>query len=825
VGAAECHSRVITDRKAEPLASSSPSGYGPADFHTAYALPNNALAPQTIAIVDAYDNPTIESDLAVYSSTYGIPACTTANGCFRKVNQNGVEGSYPKKDAGWALEIALDVETAHAICHNCEILLVEADSNLFSDLKAAVNTAVTLGATQISNSYGGPEFASEASDTAYDHPGIAITASAGDDGYAAEYPASSPFVVAVGGTTLNLGPSSSYGSETVWSGSGSGCSAYITARSWQTSDPNWALTGCGTKRGVADVAAVADPNTGASVYDTTRVEGQSGWFTVGGTSLSAPLIAAVYALAGGSSLDYPAAAPYAHQSDSPASLHDVTSGSNGSCGASIMCKGAVGYDGPTGVGTPRGVAAFGDGAVDTTPPQTTIDSGPEGPTNDPTPSFGFSSSEFGSTFECRVDAAAFATCTSPNTTTSLSDGPHTFQVRAKDVATNVDPTPAQRGFTVDTSPPDTTIDSGPEGITNDSTPTFGFSSEAGVSFECRVDTAAFAGCTSPQTTGTLSNGGHTYQVRAKDAATNVDPTPASRSFTVDTAAPQTTIDSGPSGTTNDPTPTFGFSSEAGASFQCRIDSASFASCTSPYTAVSLPDGAHTFDVRATDSAANVDPTPAQRSFTVDTSPPQTTIDSGPEGTTNDPAPSFGFSSEAGASFECRVDAAAFAVCTSPQTTGTLSDGAHSFEVRATDGAGNVDASPASRSFTVDTAAEPVVTLPETPPVETVPVLEPEVFPSPQIAPAPVTFSFASVHRGSTTKLTVSVPGPGTLVLFGKRVRKVTRTTATGGSVSVPVEPKPRFLNGALGLGRTKVYVTYTPLGGAPVTRALWLRLS
>jgi subtilase family serine protease len=374
---------VITDRKAEPLASSSPSGYGPADFHTAYALPDNAPAPQTIAIVDAYDNPTIASDLAVYSSTYGIPACTTANGCFRKVNQDGVEGSYPKKDAGWALEIALDVETAHAICHNCEILLVEADSNLFTDLKAAVNTAVTLGATQISNSYGGPEFAGEASDTAYDHPGIAITASAGDDGYAAEYPASSPYVVAVGGTTLNLGPSSSYGSEAVWSGSGSGCSAYIAARSWQTSDSNWALTGCGTKRGVADVAAVADPDTGASVYDTTRVEGQSGWFTVGGTSLSAPLIAAVYALAGGSSLDYPAAGPYAHQSDSPASLHDVTSGSNGSCGASIMCNGAVGYDGPTGVGTPRGVAAFGDGAVDTTPPQTTIDSGPEGITNDP----------------------------------------------------------------------------------------------------------------------------------------------------------------------------------------------------------------------------------------------------------------------------------------------------------------------------------------------------------------------------------------------------------------------------------------------------------
>jgi hypothetical protein len=667
VGAAGCHSRVITDRSAEPLASSSPSGYGPADFHTAYALPDNATTAQTIAIVDAYDSPTIESDLAVYSSTYGIPACTTANGCFRKVNQNGVEGSYPKKDAGWALEIALDVEAAHGICQNCKILLVEANSNLFSDLKAAVNTAAALGATQISNSYGGPEFAGEASDTAYDHPGIAITASAGDDGYAAEYPAASPYVVAVGGTTLNLGPSGSYGSETVWSGSGSGCSAYITALSWQTSDSNWALTGCGTKRGVSDVAADANPNTGASVYDTTKVEGQSGWFTVGGTSLSAPLIAGVYALAGGSSSDHPAAEPYAHQSDSPASLHDITSGSNGSCGSSTMCKGAVGYDGPTGVGTPKGIAAFGAGAGG-----------------------------------------------------------------------------------VDSTPPDTALDAGPEGITNDSTPTFAFSSEAGASFECRVDAAAFAGCTSPHTTTPLSDGAHVFEVRAKDVATNVDPTPASRSFTVDTTPPQTTIDSGPSGPTNDSTPSFTFSAdEAGSTFQCGVDSATFNPCSSPYTA----------------------------------------------------AP--------------------------------LSDGAHVFEVRATDGAGNVDASPASRSFDVETTADPgaivpETTLPEAPPAETVPVLEHEVFPSPQIAPAPATFSFDGIRHGEqgrTTKITVSIPGPGTLVLFGRKVRKVTRTTATGGSVSVPVEPKPRFRNGALGPGRTRVYVTYTPLGGAPVTRALSLRLS
>jgi hypothetical protein len=358
LGAASCHSRVVTDRRGTPLAGSGPSGYGPADFHGAYALPSNAATAQTIAIVDAYDDPTIESDLATYGATYGLPACTTANGCFRKVNQSGEEGSYPKEEGGWALEIALDVETAHAICQNCKILLVEASSAFFSDLSAAVNTAAALGATQISNSYGGGEYSGETSDATYDQPGIAVTVSAGDSGYAAEYPAASPFVVAVGGTTLNVGASHSYESESVWSGSGSGCSAYEPARAWQTADANWALTGCVAKRGVADVAADANPSTGASVYDTTKYRGQSGWFTVGGTSLSAPLIAGVFALAANGSGSYPAAQLYAHESDSPASLHDVTSGSNGSCGT-IMCKGAAGYDGPTGVGTPNGIAAFG----------------------------------------------------------------------------------------------------------------------------------------------------------------------------------------------------------------------------------------------------------------------------------------------------------------------------------------------------------------------------------------------------------------------------------------------------------------------------------
>jgi subtilase family serine protease len=356
LGSARCMARVVTDTQGNPLAAALPSGYGPAQFHGGYSLPTTSAGTQTIAIVDAYDDPTAKADLDVYDSTFGLASFPTCSGtitkaCFQKVNQSGNASPLPRKDAGWALEISLDVQTAHQICQNCKILLVEANSNSFANLEAAVNTAARLGATQISNSYSGSD---SSPNSAYNHTGIAITASSGDSGYGVGSPASFNTVVAVGGTTLNLNSNNTYKSETVWSGSGSGCSSLNTARSWQTSRSNWVATGCGTKRGVADVAADANPNTGAAVYDSTRYQGRSGWFKVGGTSLSAPLIAAVYALkADGSSVSYPASLPYARTS----SLHDVTSGSNGTC-STIMCRGAVGYDGPTGVGTPNGTAAF-----------------------------------------------------------------------------------------------------------------------------------------------------------------------------------------------------------------------------------------------------------------------------------------------------------------------------------------------------------------------------------------------------------------------------------------------------------------------------------
>jgi subtilase family serine protease len=329
--------------------AATPSGLGPSDLQSAYALPSaTAGAGKTVAIVDAYDDPSAEADLAVYRSYYGLSACTTANGCFRKVNQNGGT-TYPAANGGWAEEISLDLDMASAICPNCNILLVEATSATFANLGAAVNRAATLGATSISNSYGGSDARDSTYGTYYNHPGIAVTVSSGDAGYGVEYPASSHYVTAVGGTTLTRATGTTRGwTETAWSGAGSGCSAYNTALTGASTFG----TGC-SRRAVADVSAVADPNTGVSVYDSYAYQGYVGWLTFGGTSVSSPIIASVYALAGNTaSIDNNY--PYTHST----SLFDVTSGSNGSCSTSQLCTARAGWDGPTGLGTPNGVGAF-----------------------------------------------------------------------------------------------------------------------------------------------------------------------------------------------------------------------------------------------------------------------------------------------------------------------------------------------------------------------------------------------------------------------------------------------------------------------------------
>jgi putative Ig domain-containing protein len=350
-GVMSCFALRRTDITSDAVSpDATPSGYGPSDLTSAYNLPSNGGAGQTIAIVDAYDDPNAATDLATYRSTYGLPAL--ASGQFKKVNQNGQTSPLPSGNTGWAGEISLDLDMVSAIAPNANIILVEANSATDSALYTAEDTAVALGAKYVSNSWGGSESSGQTSDDAhFNHPGVAITVSAGDSAYGAEYPATSQYVTAVGGTSLSKASNSRGWSESVWKtnsteGTGSGCSAYDPKPSWQN-----VTTGC-TKRAEADVSAVADPATGVAVYQTY---GGSGWAVYGGTSASSPIIAGVYALAGtpGAS-DYPAAYPYQH----PSELNDVTSGNNGSCSPSELCTAGTGWDGPTGLGTPNGTSSF-----------------------------------------------------------------------------------------------------------------------------------------------------------------------------------------------------------------------------------------------------------------------------------------------------------------------------------------------------------------------------------------------------------------------------------------------------------------------------------
>jgi len=356
-GMVKCHAHVVTDSAGRPIAAGSPATIGgaktPNDLHAAYNIVGQGSSATTIAIVDAYGYANAEADLAVYRTTFGLPPCTTANGCFKKVNQNGVQGNYPPQDMGWAGETALDLDMVSAMCPNCKILLVEANTAGLNALATAVNTAVRLGATVISNSYGGPEDGSQVLESAYNHPGVAITASSGDSGYGVGFPASSPHVIAVGGTSLKrdrTGTVARGWTETAWDHAGSGCSTIYAKPVWQT-DPL-----C-TTRMVADVSAVADPATGVAVYGPgLNSYTPAAWQQYGGTSVSAPLIAGIIAVHGGPT-NY-AAGIYSAWKANPAVLNDVTSGSNGSCGGTYLCTAGPGYDGPTGLGTPATLSPF-----------------------------------------------------------------------------------------------------------------------------------------------------------------------------------------------------------------------------------------------------------------------------------------------------------------------------------------------------------------------------------------------------------------------------------------------------------------------------------
>jgi hypothetical protein len=450
-------------RPSVPSPKTGELGLRPLDLHTVYGLPTSPATTQTIAIVDAYNDPTAEADLKTYSEEFSLPLCTKANGCFSQVSQkSGAPLPFPKTTAelealeaspseeakeeaeevaGWGVEISLDIESAHATCQTCHIVLVEANTPATEDLAAAELRAEALGANVISNSWGAAEQGIEpASDlhAPFNDPGIVITASAGDDGFRnwaaahaserniTQYPAASPHVVAVGGTRLApLGLGGSWQGESVWNGSGAGgggCSVLFTAPAWQQQAADWSAVGCATKRSVADVAADADPYSGVAIFDsdapgalcqTEYAEGKTThvlehWCTYGGTSLASPIVASVFALAGGANgVSQPAETLYANERTAPALFHDVTAGSNGkcasfnhktgvsnctaaeeaaaSCGGALACLAAPGYDGPTGVGTPSGVLGFVPGQHEAPGPEATPSTGGGGTERTVTP--------------------------------------------------------------------------------------------------------------------------------------------------------------------------------------------------------------------------------------------------------------------------------------------------------------------------------------------------------------------------------------------------------------------------------------------------------
>jgi subtilase family serine protease len=311
---------------ANPPGGSPP--YNPSNLHNAYNLPTTAPGTPTVAVVDAFNNPDLKSDLATYRSMFNLPPCGT--GCLSIVNETG-GSSLPGDNQGWGLEESLDLDMVSAICQNCHILLVEASSQAITDLGTAVNTAVKMGAIAVSNSYGENEFSGENSQCSsyYQHNNVAVTASSGDSGPGVSYPAVCQTVVGVGGTTLNTN-----GTETVWSDAGGGCSAFVSRPSWQKKK----VTKCSNKA-VADVSAVANPSTGVYVYDTY---GYGGGVQVGGTSVSSPIIASVFALAGNVS-----------STTNPASL--IWSKYKSGC---LFKVGGVKYAFQTGLGSPDGTACF-----------------------------------------------------------------------------------------------------------------------------------------------------------------------------------------------------------------------------------------------------------------------------------------------------------------------------------------------------------------------------------------------------------------------------------------------------------------------------------
>ncbi|HEV2412472.1 MAG TPA: dockerin type I domain-containing protein [Candidatus Saccharimonadales bacterium] len=374
-GHAHCLAQESINNNGTPLISkpSQVSGYGPAQFHTAYNLPcapggsvqsicstPGSFGPQTIAIVDAGGFEGGVSNLYTsvddYSQNYGIPNCDATNGCLDVVNQTGgasLPAALPQNNYGWTIEMALDVETAHTICQTCKIVLVQSNDDQSTNLATANSEAATFSPVSISNSWSGGDDSSL--DSHFEFSNIAEVAATGDTASegasgAQAWPADNPDVVAVSGTTLAVNVDNTWASETVWGDSGGGCSSY-SAPAWQTSYSGWSTNGCGSNRAFGDVSADADPNTGAAV----NVDGS--WYLVGGTSLATPIIAGIYALTGGvASNTVASSVPYTYFNGS--NSHDITSGNDCQSGQTQHCTATTGFDVPSGLGSPNGLGGF-----------------------------------------------------------------------------------------------------------------------------------------------------------------------------------------------------------------------------------------------------------------------------------------------------------------------------------------------------------------------------------------------------------------------------------------------------------------------------------
>jgi hypothetical protein len=355
-----------------PASADSVPGFTPTALRSAYDLSGPAARAgggETVAIVTAYSDPSAAADLAVYRKHFSLPACGPAGGCLRIVSEHGSSTGLPAANSSWATSDALELDVVSALCPNCHLLLVDAASNSLASLGTAENAAVSAGAKFVVNGWAAPEYiGQDAYDHYFNHTGVVIVAASGDSGYGRSYPADLPYVTSAGGTSLVRSAfNTRHWADIAWSGTGSACSALEVKPSWQRADAS-ASTGC-LNRTQNDVAADADPGTGAAVYDSYG--STAGWTQGGGTALAAAIVTSAYALAGTPApRTYPASYPYQHLGH----LNDVTFGSNGPCSLNpdYICDTRAGFDGPTGLGTPEGTTAFSASGTD---PVTVMDPG------------------------------------------------------------------------------------------------------------------------------------------------------------------------------------------------------------------------------------------------------------------------------------------------------------------------------------------------------------------------------------------------------------------------------------------------------------------